>query len=177
MATYYSEPVFPSEPLQRFYPAQGTKNIPPIPSAPSAVSSHPASKPRTPLPVPASAPAPVHHRRSRKKSDDASYLMHRHPLLLQRLYEVADTFLTSYRTQDFIYDTYPDYLSLGWMRDRLLRENNVLTEEFLSAGCPIEWLNILTDAVISELLCRKRCAQRNPRGEASTTSVQSPSRS
>lgn len=114
---------------------------------------------------------------SGKKSDDAAYLMHRHPILLQRLYHAADSLLNTYHTPEFIYDAYPDYLSLRLMRNRLLRENSILTEEFLQSGCPLVWLNLLTDTVISELLCRKRCAYRSPRGEASTTSVQSSLRS
>ena len=59
------------------------------------------------------------------------------------------------------------------MRDRLLRENAALTEAFLQAGCPITWLNLLTDTVLSELLLRLRQSYRNPKGDASTTSVQS----
>ena len=112
-----------------------------------------------------------------QKRDDAAYLAHRHPILLQRLYQATDTMLDTYPKQSFIYDAYPDYMSLSLLRDRILRENNAITEEFLRAGCPIAWLNLLTDTVISELLCRKRRAYRNPRGEASTTSVTSVARS
>lgn len=110
---------------------------------------------------------------SGKKRDDATYLTHRHPVLLQRLYNAADTLLNTYPSQAFVYDAYPDYLSLRLMRDRILRENTSLTEDFLQAGCPIEWLQLLADTVITELLCRMRCSYRNPNGDASTTSVQS----
>lgn len=107
----------------------------------------------------------------RKKRGDAAYLAHRHPILLQRLYNAADILLDSYPEQSFIYDAYPDYLSLQLMRDRLLREASEITEAFLQEGCPIIWLNHLTDTVISELLCRKRCNYRKPNGDANTTSV------
>lgn len=140
---------YSKEPRQRFYPNQGMI---------------PGNRPQIP-----SAPTPY------KKGDDASYLMHRHPVLLQRLYNTADILLDSYPKQSFLYDAYPDYLSLRLMRDRLLRENRELTESFLQSGCPVVWLELLTDTVLSDLLCKKRCLYRNPMGEASTTSVQSAS--
>lgn len=169
MPTYYPEPekAMETEPKRRFYPNQGMQTEPVIPSAPA--------------PNKQSAPLQTSLRSYRKapftltQNGDASYLMHRHPILLQRLYNAADSHLSAYRTKDFIYDAYPDYLSLRLMRDRLLRENRILTEEFLRSGCPAEWLNLLTDTVLSELLCRKRCAYRNPSGEANTTSVRSAS--
>lgn len=147
MPTHYPEPGYPAktEPNRRFYPNQESRTRPQIPSA----------------------PMPEY------KRSDASYLMHRHPVLLQRLYDAADFALSVYRSNDFIYDAYPDYLSLRLMRDRMLRENRTLTEEFLRAGCGTEWLNLLADTVLSELLCRKRQTYRNPRGEANTTSVRS----
>lgn len=169
MTAYSSEPDFTSEPKRRFYPTQDpvsasrTSRIPSVPDVPQQAEVRPLFS---------SSAASV-----RKKNDDATYFTHRHPLLLQRLYQAADTLLATYHAGDFIYDAYPDFLSLGWMRDRLLRENASLTESFLQAGCPLEWLNLLTDTVLSEQLCRRRCSQRNPRGEASTTSVQSLSRS
>ncbi len=141
------------EPLRRFYPPQGEQ-----PQQKAAVTPSPVSK-QTMV-------------SGRKKRGDAAYLAHRHPVLLQRLYNAADVLLDSYPEQDFIYDAYPDYLSLQLMRDRLLREYPEITETFLQEGCPITWLNLLADTVISELLCRKRCLYRNPNGEASTTSVQ-----
>lgn len=130
------------EPLRRFYPPQGEQ-----PQQQQAMVS------------------------GGKKRGDAAYLAHRHPVLLQRLYNAADMLLDSYPKQDFIYDAYPDYLSLGLLRDRLLREHPDITETFLREGCPITWLNLLADTVISELLCRKRCSYRRPSGDASTTSV------
>lgn len=152
MPANYSEPVFPTEPMRRFYPPQGAETLP--------------QKQR-----------PEQRHMSRRTESDDAYLMHRHPILLQRLYHAVDTLLTMYPEQSFLYDAFPDYLSLRLMRDRLLRENSALTEEFLHSGCPIEWLNLLTDTVISEQLCRMRCSYRKPRGEANTTSVQSAFRS
>lgn len=169
MPTSYSEPGRPAktEPLSRFYPSQE----PQIPSAP-----FPGTIPRMSAGMQSQTP-PEHTSAPRTPSEykrgDASYLMHRHPILLQRLYDAADMHLSSYRNKDFIYDAYPDYLSLRLMRDRLLRENRPLTEEFLQAGCGTEWLNLLADTVLSELLCRKRHTYRSPSGDASTTSVQS----
>lgn len=164
MPTYSTEPDYRTEPKQRFYPPQGMQQLPHT----SATDHQFSPKSFTPSPKPSA--------RTRQKNDDASYFMHRHPLLLQRLYDTADLLLTSYRPQDFIYDAYPDYVSLRLMRDRLLRENLSLTESFLQTGCPIEWLNLLTDTVLSELLCRKRSAYRSPSGDANTSSVQSASR-
>lgn len=168
MPAYYSESEHPMnpEPLRRFYPPQGMQSRPPVPSA-----SVPPVSPRTPS-IPHLSPKAVS---SPKKKDDASYFMHRHPILLQRLYDAADMELSAYRSGDFIYDAYPDYLSLRLMRDRLLRENRMLTEEFLQTGCTAEWLNLLTDTILSDLLCRKRRTHRNPNGDASTTSVRSAS--
>ncbi len=97
-----------------------------------------------------------HNTMPHRNSGNVMYFEQRHPFMLQRLYGAADSFLSSYGKKEFIYDTYPDYLSLRLMRDRLLRENQPLTEEFLQAGCPIEWLELLTDAITSELLCRRR---------------------
>ena len=152
------------EPLRRFYPPQGEQPQQNIPGNPS-------SFPQQIIPDSAS----VHLRKpsvsGHPKKDDAAYLGHRHPVLLQRLYNAADILLDSCTKQDFIYDAYPDYLSLRLMRDRLLRKHPDITETFLREGCPITWLNILTDTVISELLYRKRCSYRNPSGDASTTSV------
>lgn len=158
MPTFNPATDMPQEPLQRFYPPQGMQTGNTYPSA--------APAPASERPVP-----------TRQKKGDAVYLSQRHPVLLQRLYLATDTFLDMYPPQSFLYDAYPDYLSLGLMRDRILRENASLTEEFLQAGCPIAWLNLLTDTVISELLCHKRCPQRKPMGDANTTSVQSASRS
>lgn len=152
MPTYIPANRTQKEPLRRFYPPQGEQ-----------------SQQRTPV-VP--SPAPQQTTVSdRKKRGDAAYLAHRHPVLLQRLYNAADVLLDSYPEQDFIYDAYPDYLSLRLMRDRLLREYPEITETFLQEGCPIAWLNLLADTVISELLCRKRCLYRRPSGDANTTSV------
>lgn len=149
MPAYYPERDNPTEtePKRRFYPNQGMQT--------TAIQPRPA----------------------KRNESDASYLMRRHPILLQRLYDAADSHLSTYRAKDFIYDAYPDYLSLRLMRDRLLLENRSLTEEFLNSGCPTEWLNLLTDTILSELLCRRRCAYRSPKGEANTTSVQLVSRS
>lgn len=147
-----------NEPLRRFYPPQG-------------------EQPQQTLPDTPSFPLQQATVSGRKKRGDATYLAHRHPVLLQRLYNAADVLLDTYPKHDFIYDAYPDYLSLRLMRNRLLRENSEITENFLQEGCPISWLNLLADTVISELLCRKRCLYRNPNGEASTTSVQFASRS
>ena len=155
MPTYQSETEFPSEPKSRFYPPQGKR----------------------PLPITPDIPSGSHRLRPHKKDDDASYFTHRHPVCLQRLYEAADSFLTTYPRHGFIYDAYPDALSLQWMRDRFLRENRNLTEEFLQAGCPLEWLNLLTDTVLSEQLLRRRQAYRKPSGDANTTSVRFMSRS
>ena len=129
MPNTYSDRDSVPEPLRRFYPPQGAKEDSTAPSP--------------------SVPA-------RKKSDDAAYFMHRHPFLLQRLYEACDELLSAYPKNSFLYDTCPDYLSLRLMRDRLLRENDSLTGEFLQGGCPIEWLNLLSDIVISDRLCRMR---------------------
>ena len=148
MPTYQTEPEFPTEPKSRFYPPQGMR---PTPAVPQTVPHFPV----------------------RKKEDDVAYFAHRLPVSLQRLYEAADVLLNTYPRHGFIYDVYPDDLSLRLMRDRLLRENTDLTEEFLQAGCPIAWLNLLADTVLSEQLCKLRRSQRRPNGDASTTSVQS----
>ena len=146
------------EPRQRFYPPQGARY-----DVPRNITSAPMPDSR-PLPL------PTHHKRG-----DASYLMHRHPMLLKRLYSTSETLLDSYPKQSFLYDAYPDYLSLRLMRDRLLKENRELTEEFLQSGCPIVWLELLTDTVLSELLCKKRSHHLSPMGEARTTSERSAS--
>ncbi len=147
-----------TEPLRRFYPSQG-----------EAFSERP--------PVIPDRKAPLTGLSLAQKNDDACYFSHRHPILLQRLYAAADARLDTYPKQSFLYDAYPDYLSLRLLRDHLLQENRSLTEEFLQEGCPILWLQLLTDTVLSELLCRKRRNYRNPMGDASTTSVQSVARS
>lgn len=170
MPTYPSETDFPSEPKRRFYPPQGMrptpaaqKNMPSIPSPDAqGISGDYARYDKSEIRL-----------RPYKKEDDAAYFAHRHPIFLQQLYEAANALLNSYPRYGFIYDAYPDDLSLRLMRDRLLRENAALTEDFLQAGCPIAWLNLLTDTVLSELLLRLRQAYRNPKGDASTTSVQS----
>lgn len=115
--------------------------------------------------------------KTQKKGDDESYLSHRYPLLLQRLYQATDALLSTYATNDFIYDRYPDYVSLHHMRDRLLEQNRPITELFLQNGCTVTWLNLLTDSIISEQLTKRRFAYRNPMGDASTTSVRSRLRS
>ena len=127
------------EPRQRFYPTQGITN-----RTVHEITSNtvPGNRPQISS--------------SHQKKGDASYLMHRHPMLLKRLYSVAETLLDTYPKKSFLYDAYPDYLSLRLMRDRLLNENRELTEQFLQSGCPILWLELLTDTVLSELLCRKR---------------------
>ncbi len=154
MPSYHSETDYPMEPKSRFYPPQGMRPAPITPKSTSDIRLLPY-----------------------KKEDDAAYFAHRHPISLQRLYEAADALLNTYSRHEFIYDAYPDDVSLRLMRDRLLRENTALTEEFLQAGCPIAWLNLLTDTVLSELLLRLRQTYRNPRGEANTTSVRSMFRS
>jgi len=167
---------YSKEPRQRFYPTQGNTATgqPQIPSAPT-----PAFPKQSPVASQwnkteqSIVPTKPNRTSLNKKNGDATYLMHRHPVLLQRLYNTADNLLETYPKKSFLYDAYPDYLSLRLLRDRLLRENSALTEEFLQSGCPILWLELLTDTVLSEVLCRKRCSYRNPIGEASTTSVQS----
>lgn len=96
----------------------------------------------------------------RQRTGEMPYFEGRYPLMLQRLYDAARNLMDTYSANEFIYDAYPDYLSLRLMRDRLLRENPDLTEEFLQAGCPIMWLELLTDTITSELLCRKRHEDR-----------------
>lgn len=158
MPTYHSEPDYSSEPKSRFYPPQGMQPAP-------ATQNHSDDSPLY--------TAKDIRLRPYKKEDDAAYFAHRHPVSLQRLYEAAGALLTTYPRHGFIYDAYPDALSLQWMRDRLLRENQTLTEEFLQAGCPLAWLNLLTDMVLSEQLLHLRQTHRNPKGDASTTSVRS----
>ena len=174
MPFYYSETDDTTEPKSRFYPPQG------IQPAPATLQTSPGR------PAPSTQTMSGELSRNRintillrpyKKEDDVAYFAHRHPISLQRLYEAADALLNTYPRHGFIYDAYPDALSLQLMRDRLLRENTSLTEEFLQAGCPIAWLNLLTDTVLSEQLIRCRQAYRSPNGEASTTSVQSRFRS
>ena len=177
MPNRYRTPDSTNEPNRRFYPSQEAPSQPRIPSAP------------TPLPVPKTTAMPHNPNQSlgtkklpgqrslsRHNTDDIAYLTGRHPILLQRLYRAVDSALTLYPEQSFLYDDYPDYVSLQLMRDRILRETPALTEAFLQAGCPIDWLNLLTDSVITEGLCRMR-GQRNPSGVANTTSLQSVSRS
>ncbi len=173
MPSYSSEPGYPvkTEPLSRFYPNQESRPNPQLPFGPLPDTFRRMSTETQPQISPEYSSAPRHIPSERKRGD-ATYLLHRHPILLQRLYDAADLTLSAYRPNDFIYDAYPDYLSLHLMRDHLLRDNRSLTEEFLRAGCGTEWLNLLTDTVLSDLLCRKREAYRKPRGEASTTSVQ-----
>ena len=170
MPTYQIETDFPSEPKRRFYPPQGMQ---PTPTMPQTLPERPSPQAQTM----SDDFSPYHKKDIRlhpyKKEDDAAYFAHRHPIFLQRLYEVADTLLNTYSRHEFIYDAFPDDVSLRLMRDRLLRENAALTEAFLQAGCPITWLNLLTDTVLSELLLRLRQSYRNPKGDASTTSVQS----
>ena len=169
MPTHQTETGFPSEPKSRFYPPQGMQ---PSPAASRIIPTLPTGTPqKTDTSSLSNKRAPLLH--PYKKEDDAAYFAHRHPISLQRLYEAADTLLNTYPRHGFIYDAYPDALSLHLMRDRLLRENATLTEEFLQAGCPIDWLNLLTDTVLSELLLRLRQTYRKPSGDASTTSVRS----
>lgn len=150
MPTHQTESDFQTEPKRRFYPPLGMQSLPIPPKTISDIRLFPY-----------------------KKEDDAAYFAHRHPISLQRLYEAADAMLNTYPRHGFIYDAYPDDISLRLVRDRLLRENPSLTEAFLQAGCPITWLNLLTDTVLSELLLRLRQTYRNPNGDANTTSVQS----
>lgn len=170
MPSYHSETDYREEPKSRFYPTQG------IQPAPTTLQTAPGR------PVPSASMKSDGFSgniqknirlRPYKKEDDVAYFAHRHPISLQRLYEAADALLNTYPSHGFIYDAYPDTLSLRLIRDRLLRENKDLTEEFLQAGCPITWLNLLTDTVLSEQLLRRRQAYRSPKGDASTTSVQS----
>ncbi len=170
MPGYYSNTDFPSEPKSRFYPPQGMR---PVPSTQKSVSHTPSAATQESSEEYTISDKQRIRLRPYKKEDDAAYFAHRHPVSLQRLYEAADTLLNTYPRHGFIYDAYPDSLSLHLMRDRLLRENAALTEDFLQAGCPIQWLNLLTDTVVSELLLRLRQTYRNPKGEANTTSVQS----
>lgn len=169
MPTYSSKPDTFSEPMERFYPPQGMRQ-PTQPIVPPHRQDKELSLRDTRAGQKASQTASLSFK---TKSDDTTYLTHRHPILLQRLYNSADALLSAYPSHDFVYDAYPDYLSLQLMRDRILRENATLTEDFLQAGCPIHWLQLLTDTVITELLCRMRCTHRSPNGDASTTSVQS----
>ncbi len=152
MPNHYRTPDSTNEPYRRFYPTQ------------EANRSYPEKK------------MPGQYSLSRHNTDDAAYLIGRHPILLQRLYHAVDSAFAPYTERSFLYDTYPDYVSLHLMRDRILKETPSLTADFLQAGCPIDWLNLLTDTVITDLLCKKRC-QRNPIGVANTTSLQSVSRS
>lgn len=199
MPSFYSDmPRTNKEPRSRFYPTQGSNptNQPPIPSAPTPpmTLSRPVPEtllPHTQIPTP---PTPQENRKisptptlperriaPREHTAEMPYFQHRYPIMLQRLYDTAGAMLDTYSNHDFLYDAYPDYLSLRLMRDRLLRENQELTEEFLQAGCPIQWLEMLTDTIVSELLYRRRREKArtylNPMGEASTTSVQSVARS
>lgn len=114
---------------------------------------------------------------TQKKDDDDFYLSHRYPFLLQRLYQAVDAYLDTYNSNDFIYDRYPDYVSLHHMRDNLLQKNHPITELFLQGGCTLPWLNLLADSIISELLTKRRSNYRKPIGDASTTSVRSVLRS
>ncbi len=171
MPAFYSAPAPQQEPQNRFYPPQGanTQNQPPIPGAPTPRQHHRQATPQMPskpqrqqqqaapqIPVKEQRQMPEHSAIPLQKPRNARYFEQRHPLILQRLYAAADTLLDTYPETGFIYDAYPDYVSLRLLRNRLLRDNRALTEEFLQAGCPIEWLEFLTDTVLSELLCRRR---------------------
>lgn len=195
MPNFYSSLKPPEEPRNRFYPVQDAlpSQEPRIPSAPNPSTADHAAQLRQIPPAAQRQPAVQGQSAPQKASRHSStqmrcgndlYFEQRHPLLLRRLLLAATTFLDAYPAHDFIYDAYPDYLSLRLMRDRLLKENQTLTEEFLQAGCPMEWLSLLTDSILSELLCKKRrsvCSlpvqppfsetYRKPMGDANTTSV------
>lgn len=182
MPSFYSAmPRTTKEPRSRFYPPQGSDstNQPTIPSAPAPSMTQPSPNRPAPAPQP-SFPEPPLMEQSypeqpqmpsqnlsdgqtspRRRAGEMPYFEGRYPLMLQRLYDAAGNLMDTYSANEFIYDAYPDYLSLRLMRDRLLRENPDLTEEFLQAGCPIMWLELLTDTITSELLCRKRHQQMN----------------
>lgn len=201
MPNFYSSTRPPQEPRNRFYPTQDarTPGEPPIPSAPTPPAKSQMTQPTMPQqpampelqtqppvnpPMQFPPQMPERRRTTPQRQGNATYFEKRHPMMLRRLYAAADTMLDTYPNREFIYDAYPDYLSLRLMRDRILRENRALTEEFLQEGCPIAWLELLTDVVLSELLCRKRHSAsristdapnavpyRSPMGDANTTSV------
>lgn len=116
---------FPGEPLSRFYPSQEADTSDRLPTVTLSKNA---------------------------RREQSSYFRGRHPVLVRRLYEAIQLLMDSYDRKSFLYDDYPDYLSLRLMRDRLLRENPDLTKDFLQEGCPILWLELLTDTIISEQL-------------------------
>lgn len=145
-----SQPSFPEPPLmEQSYPEQ-----PQMPTNPNRQT------PQIPIENRIQT-VPERQSTPRQRVGEMPYFEGRYPLMLKRLYDAARTLMDTYSSNEFIYDAYPDYLSLRLMRDRLLRENPDLTEEFLQAGCPIMWLELLTDTITSELLCRKRHQQAN----------------
>lgn len=91
-----------TEPNRRFYPSQGET----FPVRP---------------PVYINRTTPTAGLSVLQKNDDVSYLSHRHPILLQRLYSAVDTHLDTYSKQTFLYDAYPDYLSLHLLRGHAVR--------------------------------------------------------
>ena len=139
MSSMYADTSLRDELRRSFYPN------------PDNTPSSPASSFR-----PTDATLPKHSSQTQKKNNDDLYLSHRYPLLLQRLYQATDTYLDTYKHNDFIYDRYPDFVSLHHMRDGLLQKNRSITELFLQTGCTLPWLNLLTDCVISEHLIKRR---------------------
>ena len=98
---------------------------------------------------------------------DEAFFLQRHNLLTRRLTSAVNDLILKEKPNSFLFDLYPDYLSLRLFEERIISTNKQLTAEFLQAGWPVEFLREKTGVLLTALLI----FYRKPSGDARMTSV------
>lgn len=134
-----------------FYPGL-IPNEPPLPPPVPRPYPIPANNPRYPLETP-SLLLPTTDSFSR----DCRYLESMYPDLLRRLrLAIQEELALLQHEYSFLYDEYPDKLSLRRLKRHIAGSQPELAEEFAKKGCPAEWFEAFVELLLTQQLLQLR---------------------
>ena len=97
-------------------------------------------------------------------SRDYRYLESMYPELLRRLrFAIQEELELVKQEGSFLYDEYPDKLSLRRFKRHLVGTQSELAEEFAKKGCPAEWFEAFVELLLTQQLLELRRQYRKQR--------------
>ena len=90
-------------------------------------------------------------------SRDCRYLQSMYPDLLRRLrFAIQEEMTLLQHEHSFLYDEYPDKLSLRRLTRHLVGTQSELAEEFAKKGCPAEWFEAFVELLLVQQILELR---------------------
>ena len=162
-------------------PMQPNRPIPPRPTPPRPIPPPNPNRPTPPRPIPSSpqnsnirmnqipiypleTPSTIILPSMDSFSRDYRYLESMYPELLRRLrFAIQEELELVKQEGSFLYDEYPDKLSLQRFKRHLVGTQSELAEEFAKKGCPEEWFEAFVELLLTQQLLELRRQYRRQR--------------